>query len=267
VPTLSQMIRDGQESVARIKRATKEALIEWFAQSERLNIARTHYKLSGDRFADFASRIGVDRASAYQLVKLRKHKTAILTRCRDEGRYYGWETCLYWFEKAPRRLWRKDQGGDSINDEYATPPSVFNRFGSACTLDACATTGKAMCAQHFSKAQDGLKQHCHGTIWMNPPYSDLYPWCAKAYEYAQAGGTVIALLPAWTDSPWFHEFVSYGRITFIRGKLSYVGRRGYAPFPSIIVEWNPKTVQRRRGTPLDAMLDTGVAMAGTYIAK
>jgi phage N-6-adenine-methyltransferase len=261
------LIRDGQESAVKIKRATKEALVEWFAQSERLNIARTHYKLGGDRFADFANRIGVDRASAYQLVKLWKHRTAILTRCIDEGRYYGWETCLYWFEKAPRRQWHRSPDNKYINDEYATPPSVFRRFGSTCTLDVCATAGKAMCAEYFSKEQDGLKQRWHGTVWMNPPYSDLYPWCAKAYDYAEAGGTVIALLPAWTDAPWFHDYVSYGRITFIRGKLSYVGRRGYAPFPSIVVEWNPKTVKRSRGTPLDAVLDTGVATGGAYTAR
>jgi phage N-6-adenine-methyltransferase len=261
------MIREGMESATKIKRATKEALVEWLAQSERLNIARMHYKLNGERFTDFASRIGVDRASAYQLVKLWKHRTAIITRCRDEGRYYGWETCLYWFEKAPRQLWDRHRDDKHNNDEYATPPNVFSRFGSACTLDVCATTGKAMCAVYFSKTQDGLKQSWHGTVWMNPPYSNLNPWCAKAYEYAQAGGTVIALLPAWTDAPWFHDFVSYGRITFIRGKLSYVGRRGYAPFPSIIVEWNPKTVKRQRRAPLDAALDTGVAMGGSYIAK
>ena len=68
-----------------------------------------------------------------------------------------------------------------------------------------------MCAKYFTKEQDGLKRRWHGRVWMNPPYSDLYPWCAKAYEYAEAGGTVIALLPAWTDAPWFHDYVSYGR--------------------------------------------------------
>jgi hypothetical protein len=61
--------------------------------------------------------------------------------------------------------------------------------------------------------------------------------------------------------------VSYGRITFIRGKLLYFGRRGYAPFPSIVVEWNPKTVKRRRGAPLDAILDTGVAIGRAYIPR
>jgi hypothetical protein len=83
LPTLAQMIRAGQESAAKIKRATKEALLEWFAQSERLNIARTHYGLKGARFIDFAGRIGIDRASAYQLVKLRKHRAAILARAAD----------------------------------------------------------------------------------------------------------------------------------------------------------------------------------------
>jgi len=39
------MIRDGQASRAKIRRSTLVALIEWFAQSERLNIARTHYHL------------------------------------------------------------------------------------------------------------------------------------------------------------------------------------------------------------------------------
>jgi hypothetical protein len=59
------MTRDGQGSAAKIKRTTKKALIEWFAQSERLNIARAHFGLRGERFADFATRIGVDRAFAY----------------------------------------------------------------------------------------------------------------------------------------------------------------------------------------------------------
>src|SRR3954452_2831949 len=81
VPTLSQMIRDGQASSIKIKRATKEALIEWFAQSERLNIARQHYALRGERFIDFAGRIGIDQASAYQLIKLWKHRAAIVARC------------------------------------------------------------------------------------------------------------------------------------------------------------------------------------------
>ena len=112
IPTLSQMIRDGQVSHAKIRRSTKEALIEWFAQSERLNIARTHYHLRGDRFHDFARRIGVDRSSAFELVQLHRHRAAIMSRCLDlqeqaaaRGEPYsypGWQTALEWFEGTGR---------------------------------------------------------------------------------------------------------------------------------------------------------------------
>jgi site-specific DNA-methyltransferase (adenine-specific) len=101
--------------------------------------------------------------------------------------------------------------------KYSTPPSIFVRFGSGCTLDVRATAGKATCAEHYTKAQDGLSQPWHGTVWMNPPYGDLLRWCAKAYQYAKSGGTVIYVLPAWTNALWFHEYVRYGRITFLRG--------------------------------------------------
>jgi hypothetical protein len=102
---------------------------------------------------------------------------------------------------------------------------------------------------------------------MNPPYSDLVNWCQKAYEYALAGGTVIALLPVWSDTGWFHSHVRYGEITFLRGKLSYVGRAGYAWFPSMVVMWSSETVRRKATDPLLARLDNkGLARGGRYIA-
>ena len=48
--------------------------------------------------------------------------------------------------------------------------------------------------------------------------------------------------------------------------LSFVGCNGCAPFPSMIVEWNPQTVKRRPGKPLDVVLDTGLCIGGIYKA-
>jgi DNA N-6-adenine-methyltransferase Dam len=132
--------------------------------------------------------------------------------------------------------------------------------------DVCATEGKALCSDFILKSKDGLKVPWYGVVWMNPPYSNLIPWCRKAYEYALAGGTVIALLPVFTDAPWFHVWVSHGKITLLRGKLSYIGRPGVAPFSSMIVEWNPKTMKRRKGASLDVVLDIGVCVGGMYKA-
>jgi DNA N-6-adenine-methyltransferase (Dam) len=167
-----------------------------------------------------SDRIGVDQSSAYQLVKLWQHRAAILARCRDEGRYYGWETCLYWHEKPPR--WRhRDR---DAKQEYGMP-AIFRRFGAHCTLDVCATLGRALCADFIPKAKNGLTQDWHGVVRLNPPYTGIYR--------------------VWSDAPWFHDFMPFGKITLLRGKLSYVGRNGYAPFPSMIVEWNPQTMKRR----------------------
>jgi hypothetical protein len=57
----------------------------------------------------------------------------------------------------------------------------------------------------------------------------------------------------------------FGKITLLRGKLSFVGRNGYAPFPSMIVEWNPQTVKRRPGK-VDIVLDNGQCIGGVYKA-
>jgi phage N-6-adenine-methyltransferase len=260
VPTLAQLIREGEASAARIKRATKDALTEWFAQSERLNIARQHHGLRGDRFIDFAGRIGVDRASGYQLVKLWQHRAAILARCLDEGRYYGWETCLYWFERAPRKWNRTYPRSDARSDERRTPKSIFTRFGGNCTLDVAATDDNALCPAHFTKKQDALKQEWTGTVWMNPPYSDVLVWCAKAVEHARNGGVVIGLLPAWTDAKFFHDYCSLGHIRFLRNRLVFTGVEGaHAPFANIVVTWTQESVTRKRkaGATLDAVLDIG----------
>jgi site-specific DNA-methyltransferase (cytosine-N4-specific) len=113
VPTLSQMVRDGRADTIQHGRRTRESLDYWLRQSERLNIARNQYGLRGTRFTDFARRIGVDRASAFQLVKLHKHRVAILSDCRDKqdkatvrGETYfypGWRSVLEQLEGEPSR--------------------------------------------------------------------------------------------------------------------------------------------------------------------
>jgi hypothetical protein len=56
-------------------------------------------------------------------------------------------------------------------------------------------------------------------------------------------------------------------LTLLRGKLSFVGRNGCAPFPLMVVEWNPQTVKQRQGKPLDVVLDTGIYVGSIYNAR
>lgn len=58
-------------------------------------------------------------------------------------------------------------------------------------------------------------------------------------ETALRGGTVVCLLPARTDTAWWHDYCMKGEITFIRGRLKFGGCSNPAPFPSAIVVFKP----------------------------
>lgn len=83
-----------------------------------------------------------------------------------------------------------------------------------------------------------------GAVFCNPPYGrEVGKWVRKAYEEAQRGATVVLLIPARTDTTYFHDYI-YGRaeIRFVRGRLRFTDEEGKAytaaPFPSMVVIYN-----------------------------
>lgn len=81
-----------------------------------------------------------------------------------------------------------------------------------------------------------MKQEWNGICWMNPPYGkEIGNFMRKAYESMLEGATVVCLVPARTDTAWWHEYAMKGEITFIRGRLKFGGQRNSAPFPSAVV--------------------------------
>ena len=53
-------------------------------------------------------------------------------------------------------------------------------------------------------------------------------------EESERGATVVMLLPARTDTKWFHEYVlGRAEIRFIRGRIKFNGAQN-APFPSLL---------------------------------
>ena len=79
---------------------------------------------------------------------------------------------------------------------------------------------------------------------MNPPYGRaIGKWVEKAYREACRGALVVGLLPARTDTKWFHDFIYHkAQIRFLRGRLKFSGAIYSAPFPSMIVIWEPEKV-------------------------
>jgi site-specific DNA-methyltransferase (adenine-specific) len=127
----------------------------------------------------------------------------------------------------------------SATDEWPTPRSFFDaverEFGPF-DLDPCATQESAKTPRYFTKADDGLAQVWSGRVWMNPPYGrTIGLWMKKAYESSQAGCFVVCLVPARTDTAWWHDYAMKGTIRFIRGRLKFGESKNSAPFPSALV--------------------------------
>ena len=93
------------------------------------------------------------------------------------------------------------------SDEWTTPKDLFYRLHHQYhfTLDPCSTHENALCLKHYTKEENGLLQSWKNeTVFCNPPYSEVKKWVKKASEEK---ADTIMLVPARTDTKWFHEFI------------------------------------------------------------
>jgi site-specific DNA-methyltransferase (adenine-specific) len=134
----------------------------------------------------------------------------------------------------------------SSRDDWETPRAMFDALNAryGFTLDPASTDENAKCARHYTAADDGLAQDWAGeVVWLNPPYGrNIAAWMRKASAEAARGAQIVALVPARTDTAWFHDYVKpYARVEFLRGRVKF--ERGgvagtAAPFPSMLCYYN-----------------------------
>lgn len=163
-------------------------------------------------------------------------------------------------------------------DAWATPQHFFDVLNEKYRfdVDVCAAPDTAKCEHYFTKEQDALsidwkaygQEHfdCSPTCFMNPPYGrGIGEFVKKAYEESLKGCEVVCLLPARTDTKWYHKYIwdkhndkfrdgvsgsfLQGRLTFgtdeywqmlwEQQKVPY-GKKNSAPFPSMIVVFNKR---------------------------
>lgn len=124
----------------------------------------------------------------------------------------------------------------SLRTDWATPRQLFAMLDRqfCFTLDACATARNLPREgiEYFDPAlTDALMRP-----WV--PYGrHIGAWVKKAYHDSKRYGTVVVmLLPARTDTSWWHDYCMRGEILFLRGRLCFdENPRKRAPFPSAIV--------------------------------
>lgn len=129
----------------------------------------------------------------------------------------------------------------SKTDLWATPQPFFDRLDARYhfTLDVCATADNAKCTQFYTERDNALRLPWHGVCWMNPPYGrTIGHWMRKAFDSFNEGATVVCLVPARTDTNWWHDYAVKGQIEFIKGRLKFGGHQNSAPFPSAVVAFD-----------------------------
>lgn len=131
----------------------------------------------------------------------------------------------------------------SKTDQWETPADLFKKLNDEFhfTLDPCADESNHKCEKYFTKEQNGLIQDwSQDVVFCNPPYGrNIGEWVKKAFESVSSHThthTVVMLLPALTDTKWFHNYIYHkAEIRFIRGRLKFGGSKNSAPFPSMVV--------------------------------
>lgn len=131
----------------------------------------------------------------------------------------------------------------SASDQWATPQMLFDEWHALFRfdLDVCADASNAKCARYFTAEDDGLsKEWAPSRCWMNPPYGrTIGRWVQKAAEESQRGALVCGLLPARTDTAWWHAHVlPHAHVVYLRGRVKFGDATAGAPFPSAVAIWS-----------------------------
>ena len=117
-------------------------------------------------------------------------------------------------------------------DTHITPDKVFDMILETWGIekdmmyDPCPVDGT-----------DGLTTSWKDINFVNPPYTLLKEFVAKALEESNYGNRSIMLLPAKTDQAWFHDLVYNHRgveIKWIKGRLKFKNNKWSATQPNFL---------------------------------
>lgn len=129
----------------------------------------------------------------------------------------------------------------SKTDQWATPTDFFKELDAEFhfNLDPCADEHNHKCERYFTEAQNGLTQDWGGCrVFCNPPYGKaISDWVRKCYEESHKANTIVVLLiPARTDTKYFHDYILHrSEVRFVKGRLKFGDAAAGAPFPSMVV--------------------------------
>lgn len=136
---------------------------------------------------------------------------------------------------------------ESAKQDWTTPDDVFIPINAEFkfTLDAAADDNNARADLFFNAEDDALTQDWgKHVVWLNPPYGEragkLSDWIKKGLDASRGGATVCMLIPARTNTNWFHDIcLKHGEVRFIRGRPKFGGADHGLPQPLCFVIFRP----------------------------
>lgn len=136
-----------------------------------------------------------------------------------------------------------DNFGESQSNSWRTPKELFNALDNEFDFDTdlAAAEDNKLCTNRFTEKEDAMLQEWHGVCYLNPPFGDKkYPlkkWIEKAYNESKRNGTtIVMLIPARTNTNWWHEYVMKSKeVRFIKGRPKFIGNIHGLPWPLVLV--------------------------------
>lgn len=114
-----------------------------------------------------------------------------------------------------------------INDLWETPITLYDeareKYGIDPKVDVCATKKNSLCPEFINGKMNALKSSWQKPFFMNPPYSQVAHFMAKAYfEHKRHNVDALILTYSKTDTKWWHEYVEdRAEVHFIAGRVSF----------------------------------------------
>lgn len=140
------------------------------------------------------------------------------------------------------------------SDEWATPQDIFDDLNKEFDfdMDVAANKENTKCVQFLSSEKNALLHEWGRKNWCNPPYSLVKEFCRKAIIEQTKDNMTVMLIPARTDTKFFHDYC-YNKpnveVRFLKGRIKFIspdgillrkGASNSAPFPSMLVIFKDK---------------------------
>ncbi len=146
----------------------------------------------------------------------------------------------------------------NTSDDFLTPPEIVEAMGQF-DLDPCSShrQHKRLACQEYRFPEDnGLLLPWHGSVFVNPPFSELQAWINRFTVH----GDGVLLVPARVEVSWFWKlWHACDGIFFTKGPVKYLCPEGKSPprfFGGAFCAMGELNVQRLHKIPLKGVLVT-----------